>query len=113
MSAVKTQKKRGGSIASDAAKLAIPLGLLLAKKSLQDFLKKNNAAPENKQSSRQVSRRVIAGGEGASPAASAVMPSDGMHSQYAPIPHHTEGGKKNGQKPGAKKPRARKPAARK
>ena len=110
MSAVKTQKKRGGSIASDAAKLAIPLGLLLAKKSLQDFLKKNNSAPENKQSSRQVSRRVIAGGEGASPAA-AVVPSDGMHSQYAPVPH-TEGGKKKARKPSAaKKPRARKPAA--
>ena len=107
MSTVKTQKKRGGSIASDATKLAIPLGLLLAKKSLQDFLKKNNADSEKRQSSpRQVSRRVIAGGEGASPAASAVEPSDGMQSQYAAVP---QVGAKKAKKPAAKK--AKKPKA--
>jgi hypothetical protein len=109
MSTVKTQKKRGGSIASDAAKLAIPLGLLLAKKSLQDFLKKNNADSEKKQSSpRQVSRRVIAGGESASPATAAVVePNDGMQSQYAAVP---QVGAKKAKKPAAKKA-AKKPKA--
>ena len=47
----KTTSKKGGSITENAAKLAVPFGIMLAKKALENHIKskKNNKVPIVKQ----------------------------------------------------------------
>jgi hypothetical protein len=78
----KKPAKRGGNIVSDLSKLAVPLGLLFAKKSLESFLKKRQSAKPK--ASRPSTRKYkLRGGEGEGEVSGALAQE--VHSQPAPV----------------------------
>jgi len=99
------KSKKGGSLAEDAGRLAIPLGLLLAKQSLSEFLKKNSSTKSPARSVSKpapVSRRVVSGGNEADH--SVVKASDGMRNTWAAVPESVlDGGAKKKRRSSKKK----------